>query len=309
MATRWRRVGIVLTPGSGDGRARGVAGRLARRLRRRGSLVTIQDFDDLPALTEWARTADPAFSVLFCVGGDATQSAAAELSRRHQIPFVPVPTGFGNLFASVFGHPSSARRAARLLGDGVIRMVDVGLAGDEIFLSHKSYGFIDQVQERVEEGRRQPRDRARRLLAYYAIAVRAVWTTPLASLAVEVDGARVAEDAVVVTVANVETYRDFLPLTPGASPIDGRFDVFVIPCTSKLGLAWRLVRLKLRLPGRWQGVGLYRGRTVVVDGGTGRETLRVARRALPLLLAPGAVAALERRQAEGEEEVPVETVA
>jgi hypothetical protein len=48
---------------------------------------------------------------------------------------------------------------------------------------------------------------------------------------------------------------------------------------------------------------------VVVDGGTGRETLRVARRALPLLLAPGAVAALERRQAEGEEEAPVETVA
>lgn len=309
MATRWRRVGILVTPGSGEGRARGVAGRLARRLRRRGSLVTIQDFDDLPALTEWARAAGPVFSVIFCVGGDATQSAAAELCRRHRIPFVPIPTGFGNLFASVFGHPSSARRAAQLLGDGVIRMVDVGLAGDEIFLSHKSYGFIDQVQERVEEGRRQPRDRVRRLLAYYAIAVRAVWTTPLASLAVEVDGARVAEDAVVVTVANVETYRDFLPLTPGASPIDGRFDVFVIPRTSKLGLAWRLVRLKLRLPGRWKGVGLYRGRTVVVDGGTGRETLRVARRALPLLLAPGAVAALERRQAEGEEEVPVETVA
>jgi diacylglycerol kinase family enzyme len=189
-------------------------------------------------------------------------------------------------------------------------MVDVGLAGgDEIFLSHKSYGFIDQVQERVEQGRRQPRPRARRLLAYYAIAVRAVWATPLAALAVEVDGVRVADDAVLVTVANVETYRDFLPLTPGASPIDGRFDVFVIPRTSKIGLAWRLVRLKLRLPGRWTGVGLYRGRTVVVDGGAGRETLRVARRALPLLLAPGAVAELERRQAEGEEDGPVETVA
>jgi diacylglycerol kinase (ATP) len=309
MATRWRRVGIVLTPGSGDGRARGVAGRLARRLRRRGSAVTIETFGGLPALTEWARTADPAFSVLFCVGGDATQSAAAELSRRHRIPFVPVPTGFGNLFASVFGHPASARRAARLLADGAIRMVDVGLAGDEIFLSHKSYGFIDEVQELVEEGRRQPRDRTRRLLAYYTVAVRAVWSTPLAALAVEVDGVRVAEDAVLVTVANVETYRDFLPLTPGASPIDGRFDVFVIPRTSKLGLAWRLVRLKLRLPGRWKGVGLHRGRTVVVDGGARRETLRVARRALPLLLPPGAVAALERRQAEVEEEVPVETVA
>jgi 3-hydroxy-3-methylglutaryl CoA synthase len=119
----------------------------------------------------------------------------------------------------------------------------------------------------------------------------------------------VAEQAVLVTVANVETYRDFLPLTPAASPIDGRFDVFVLPRASKLGLAWRLCRLKLRLPGRWKGVGLHRGRIVVVGRGADRETLRVARRALPLLVPPGAIAALERRQAGVEEEVRVETVA
>jgi hypothetical protein len=92
-------------------------------------------------------------------------------------------------------------------------------------------------------------------------------------------------------------------------PIDGRFDVFVMSRTSKLGLAWRLFLLKLRLPGRWRGVSLHRGRRVVVEGAAGRETLRVLRRALPLLLPPGAVAALARRQAEVEEEVPVETVA
>ena len=309
MATRWRTVCIVVTPGSGDGRARGVARRLARLLRRRGSVVTIQAFGDLPSLIGLAKSADPDFSVIFCVGGDATQSAAALLAQRHRIPFVPIPNGFGNLFASVFGHSSSPRRAARLLGDGEIRMVDMGLAGDEVFLSHKSYGFIDQIQERVEAGRRQPRDRTRRLLAYYWTAVRAVWTTPLTPLSVEVDGAVVAEEAVLVTVANVETYRDLLPLTPVASPIDGRFDVFVIPRTSKLGLAWRLLRLKLRLPGRWEGVSLYRGRTVVVGSDAGRETLRVVRRVLPLLLPPGAIEVLERRQVELADEVPVETVA
>jgi diacylglycerol kinase (ATP) len=323
MATRWRSVGIAVTPGSGDGRARGIARRLARVLRRRGSEVTVESFDDLVALTEWARTGGPPFGVLFCVGGDATQSAAALLAQRLKIPFVPIPTGFGNLFASVFGHPSSARRAAQLLADGEVRLVDIGMvsggmvsggtasgqSGEEPFLSHKSYGFIDQVQERVEEGRRQPRGRAWRLLAYYATAIRAVWSTPLAPLSVEVDGVPVAREAVLVTVANVETYRDFLPLTPAASPIDGRFDVFVIPRTSKLGLAWRLFLLKLRLPGRWRGVSLHRGRTVIVSRDGRRDTLRVVRRALPLLLPPGAVAALVRRQVEVEEEVPVETVA
>jgi diacylglycerol kinase (ATP) len=309
MPMRWQSVCIVVTPGSGEGRARGVARRLARLLRRRGAAATIQAFGDLPSLTEWAKTCGPEFDAICCVGGDATQSAAALLARRHRLPFVPIPTGFGNLFARVFGHPSSPRQAARLLDEGEVRLVDVGVAGDELFLSHKSYGFLDQVQEAVEEGRRQPRDRIRRLLAYYGTAVRAVWRTPLAPLGVEVDGALAADQAVLVTVANVETYRDFLSLTPAASPIDGRLDVFVLPRTSKWGLAWRLLRLKLRLPGRWTGVSVYRGREVVIVSEAGRETLRVVRRVLPLLLPPGAIERLKRRQVEGEEEVPLETVA
>ncbi len=309
MPSRWRSVCIVVTPGSGEGRARGIAKRLTRLLRRRGSAVAIQAFDDLPSLAEWAGACGPDFDVICCVGGDATQSAAALLARRHRIPFVPIPTGFGNLFAGVFGHPSSPREAARLLDEGEVRLVDVGVAGDELFLSHKSYGFLDQVQEAVEEGRRQPRDRVRRLLAYYGTAVRAVWRTPLAPIGVEVDGALAADQAVLVTVANVETYRDFLSLTPAASPIDGRLDVFVIPRTSKWGLAWRLLRLKLRLPGRWTGVSVYRGREVVVVSPAGRETLRVARRVLPVLLPLGAIEQLKRRQREGEDEVPLETVA
>ena len=51
MPSRWRSVCIVVTPGSGEGRARAVARRLGRLLRRRGSAVTIQAFDDLPSLT------------------------------------------------------------------------------------------------------------------------------------------------------------------------------------------------------------------------------------------------------------------
>jgi diacylglycerol kinase (ATP) len=309
MPARWRSVCIVVTPGSGEGRARGVAQRLGRLLRRRGSRVTIQAFDDLPSLVRWARTCGPGFEVICCVGGDATQSAAALLARRHRIPFVPIPNGFGNLFARVFGHPSSPRRAARLLDEGEVRMVDVGVAGDELFLCHRSYGFLDQVQEAVEDGRRQPRDRMRRLLAYYRTAVRAIRRTPLAPLGVEVDGVLAADQAVLVTVANVETYRDFLSLTPTASPIDGRLDVFVIPRTSKWGLAWRLLRLKLHLPGRWNGVSLYRAREVVVVSETGRETLRAVRRVLPLLLPAGAIARLRQRQLEAEDEVPLETVA
>jgi diacylglycerol kinase family enzyme len=107
-----------------------------------------------------------------------------------------------------------------------------------------------------------------------------------------------------VTVANVETYRGFLSLTPKASPIDGRFDVLVVPRVARLRLFVRLLNIMLRLPRRWKGVALYRARHVVVTMDGRREELRTARHVLPLLVPPGALAALVRRQVD--EDAPIE---
>ncbi|RPH81137.1 MAG: hypothetical protein EHM88_11620 [Candidatus Rokuibacteriota bacterium] len=308
-----RRAGavqIVVTPGSGEGRARATARSLARRLEQRGHAVDVRAFTDLAALTEWAQTCPPGASHVICIGGDATLSAAAVAAIRGPTPFVPVPNGFGNVFAQVFGHSGQAGAVVALLEDGEIRSVDVGAvkreSSDEVFLSHRSYGFLEQIQQVAERGRQQPRRRFLRHLWYYGVARRFLFRTRLASFQVEVEGTLVADDAVLVTVANVETYRGFLALTPTASPIDGLFDVFVVPGVSKAGLLLRLVRLMLRLPGRWRGVALYRGRRVTVTTPWRREELVVRRRALPLLVPPGAIEALRRRTVEGDDP-PIET--
>jgi diacylglycerol kinase (ATP) len=299
---RPRRAGtvqLVVTPGSGEGRARATARRLAARLERRGHGVDLRSFADLAALTAWAETGSPGVSHIICIGGDATLSAAAAAAIRDKIPFIPVPNGFGNVFAQVFGYSHRAGEVVRLLEGGEVRPVDVGVArrdaGDEVFLSHRSYGFLEHIQQVAERGRNQPRRRILRHLYYYRVAHRFLFRTRLASFQVVIDGKPVTDDAVLVTVANVETYRGFLALTPTASPIDGLFDVFVMPRVSKAGLLLRLVRLMLRLPGRWRGVALYRGRRVTVTTPWRCEELAVRRRALPLLVPPGAIEALERR--------------
>ena len=87
---------------------------------------------------------------------------------------------------------------------------------------------------------------------------------------------RVADDAVLVTVANVETYRGFLSLTPKAVPIDGLFDVAVVPRVSKVVLIAGLLRLMIG----WGRLKLYRGRRVVVTTPRRREELAVRWRAL-----------------------------
>lgn len=294
-----RPVDIVVTPGSGEGRALGLARRVRRVLGRRGRRATIRAFHDLSELVRWAETGACDASHLICVGGDATLSAAARASMRCNAPLVPVPTGFGNIFATVFRHPRRAKHVADLLACGEPRLVDVGVVStpsdEDIFLSHRSYGLLEQVQALAEHGRRQPRRRALRYLWYWGVAYRFLFRSRLASFSVEIDGRLVATDAVLVTVANVETYHGFLSLTPAASAVDGLFDIAIIGRVSTPRLLWRLLRLLLQLPGRWDGLALHRGQRVVVTTPRRREVLTVRRRALPLLVPPGAVEAVAAR--------------
>ena len=280
---------IVVTAGSGDGRALATARALVPRLAARGHRARLRCFPSADDLHAWALRSAPEFSHLVCVGGDATQSAAAEAAARLAVPLVPVPSGFGNVFARAFGYPDHRDAVADLIERGHVRRVDAGLAGDRIFLCHRSYGFLEDVQRAVERGRAQPRSRLRRHLAYYAMAGEILRGIPLSSIAVEADGVRVAANAALVTVANVETYRGFLTLTPGAVPFDGLLDVCIIPRTTKRGLLGRLVAVLLRIPGRWQGIELVRARhvTVAVEGRP-PECLRVVPDALPLVLPPAA---------------------
>jgi len=298
-------VQIVVTPGSGEGRARFITRRVRRALKRRGHEVCVQSFGSLGKLLEWSDTCEADFSHLVAVGGDATLSAAAGASVRLSIPFVPVPSGFGNMFARAFGFDSRTPRVTELFERGQVRRVDVGsMSNGRLFLSHRSFGLLDDIQEAVEKGRGQPTSRLWRHLAYFAEARRFLYRAPLPSIRVEVDGEMLAEKAGLVTVANVETYRDYLSLTPTASPVDGVFDVFAISASSRFRLWLRVLRLLLTRSRRAEGMALARGRSVRVRvEGHAPEELTVLRRALPLLVLPESVKELKARQVEAETEL------
>jgi len=289
-----RRVQIIVTPGSGEGRTLVTAQHLHRLLRQRGDVSDIRTYESLAALRHWAQICARDFTSLVCVGGDATQSAAAIAAMRLDVPFVPVPNGFGNIFGRVFEHPSDPEAVVNLLDEGEPQRVDVGmLNGSEVFLSHHSYGMLQQVQEMVERPGEQPKSRGARYLAYYVTARRLIVEAQPPCLRVEVDDTLVAEGAGLVTVANVETYRGYLSLTPTASPLDGKFDVFIAPRTSHRRLVARLLGLMLGLS--WKGVQRLRGRRVVVTDGDRREVLQTVSGVLPLIVPPGSAARLDRR--------------
>jgi diacylglycerol kinase family enzyme len=302
-------VQIVVTPGSGDGRALGLARHLRRGLQAHGYAASLLAFREMSQLRQWTRTCDATFSYLVAVGGDATLSEAAAAAVRHSTPFVPVPSGFGNLFTSVFEHPREPDDVIELLGRSDLVWADLGAARNRMFLSHESFGFLARVQQTVERIRRRPRQHYLRLLTYYRTAAKRLRQTPLDSIQVEIDGELVVDRAALVTIANVETYRGFLSLTPAASPLDGFFDVCVVPRTTRTRVLGHLVKMMLEIPGCREGVGLYRGRRVRVRVNRGNpHDIRMVVGALPLVVPLGSVERLEARRTDAESKTSVITL-
>jgi diacylglycerol kinase family enzyme len=291
---------IVVNPRSGDGKALEAAREIEWQLVARGHRTTLRMFSTLEEAKRWARRHDGSFSYLFCVGGDSTLSGVASASVRHGVPFIPVPFGFGNLFGRTFGHSPDPRAAVRLLDEGVVQWTDVGISNGDVFLSHKSFGFIEEVQVAVESAPAMPSGRIRRALSYLRTGLRAFRDLALPRIRVEADGHCLASAATLVSVANVPTYRGVLELAPDATPVDGLLDVVVVPRMPKRRLLALLLGFVLRVPWRWEHVLKTRARHVTVKIGPRgpREELRVLRQALPVLAPPQSVATLEPESAE-----------
>jgi diacylglycerol kinase (ATP) len=293
LGARSHAITLVVTPGSGNGRALQKARQLREALRARGHQVKIETFSDLEGLRRWATSGDSRFSLLISVGGDGTQDTAALAALRRSVPFVSVPSGFGNLFARALGHSDRVDHVIDTLEHGRLVYIDVGIRNGEPFLCQKSYGLLAQIENEVGIAGR-PRARWRRGLAYYQMALRYLRTMPLTTFRVAVDGRVVSRDAAIVTVANVETYGSWLNLTPTASPIDGLLDVFVMERATKRAIVAKLLKRQLHIPGTEEGTFLRRGRHISVRAShQAADEISLIRHRLPVLVSSTTAEALE----------------
>ncbi|MDQ3672478.1 MAG: hypothetical protein M3364_08615 [Actinomycetota bacterium] len=107
-------------------------------------------------LAELARETDA--DVLGMAGGDGSLGAVAQVAIERELPFVCVPWGTRNHFASDVGldadDPLSTLAA---YADGVERRIDVGRVGEQLFLNNVSLGVYARLVHR-RELRRQRRE-------------------------------------------------------------------------------------------------------------------------------------------------------
>jgi diacylglycerol kinase (ATP) len=280
-------VQLVVNPRAGHGSAAAFARRLACHLRTDRYDVQLLSAEDLPRARERLLRTGRNLRTLIGIGGDYTLNELAAVAMELQVPLLPVPAGFGNIFARNLGYTATIPSVLSLLEHGAVQRIDAGRVGHSVFLANHAFGFTEDVKTAVEAAPALPQQPLRRYLQYWRAAARSIVTAPLPSLGVEVDGARLADRAAMVVVANVPTYRGFLSLTPAASPFDGLLDVFVVPAMPKPRLIALLLGFLVHAPGRWRDVRCRRAARVrVTMAGRIEHELCVLPAAVPVLLLP-----------------------
>jgi diacylglycerol kinase family enzyme len=82
-------------------------------------------------------------------GGDGTLAAGAAAALRNGSELAILPLGTRNHFARQLGIPLEIEEAVRLAATGTARRIDIGEAGDRVFINNLSAGaYVELVRER-----------------------------------------------------------------------------------------------------------------------------------------------------------------
>ena len=119
-------------------------------------------------VVDLARTATA--DVLGMAGGDGSLGPVAAVAIERGLPFVAVPWGTRNHFARDLGLDRADPLASLDAFGGVERRIDVGRAGDRLFLNNVSLGLYARLVHRRERHRRRRETLAR--LRALAILIR-----------------------------------------------------------------------------------------------------------------------------------------
>ncbi|HEY2551666.1 MAG TPA: diacylglycerol kinase family protein [Streptosporangiaceae bacterium] len=139
---------LIMNPRSGDGKAECLG--LADAASRRGiSTVLLLPGDDLGQLARQA-VADGA-DVIGMAGGDGSQALVADICRRHDVAFACIPAGTRNHLAMDLGlDREDLTGSLDAFGDAVERRIDLGLAGDRVFVNNATAGLYAKIVQSPE---------------------------------------------------------------------------------------------------------------------------------------------------------------
>lgn len=182
--------------------------------------------NDLEELVSCSREAAEHIDLLIIHGGDGTIhqviNSIAPLPKRPTVAIIP--GGTCNDFSRMLGLPQNLKKAAAVIADGKTASIDLGQYEDSYFLNFWGVGLIADASNNIDE------DQKARLgvLSYFISTMRTVNQAEPFAFEMEIDGARLAGEAVMILVMNGRFIgtREFAG--PDIRPDDGKLHVIFV---------------------------------------------------------------------------------
>ncbi len=221
-----KKVHIVINPASGQPQP--ILNQINQVFHPAGVQWSVSITQNSGDATRFAKQAIAQGADVVCsYGGDGTVMEVARGVQGGDIPMAILPGGTANLMSVELGIPKDLNAAAQIAIDpnSVVRRVDMGQAGDQIFMLRVGIGFSG---EKVKLADRELKDKWG-ILAYSIAGLKALKTVPVAKYRISVDGEEYETDGKSCLIDNAGNMGlQGLSISKGISVDDGFLDVLVV---------------------------------------------------------------------------------
>jgi diacylglycerol kinase family enzyme len=250
-----RNVLVIANPVAGRGRGERMAQRLAECLRAEGCDVELFATRARGDARDRAARVAGDVTAIVSVGGDGTLSEVLSGLRQRATPVAQLALGTANVLALDLRLPRDPAELARVVVAGRVQRVDLARVGDRLCFLGASAGYDARVVHGLERLRRGPITKF--TWARAALTELCDYAPP--QLTIVVDGKLEPGTFGMVLVANVVNDAGWPCLAADRALDDGRFEAYLFPARSRLGLLRHAARgIFARFPGG--GVRRVQGR-------------------------------------------------
>lgn len=231
-----RQIALLANPAAGRGNADQTRAAVTERLTASGAEVAHLIGDDADHALELVRKAvADGVDTVVTLGGDGMVHVAVQALADTDVSLGVVPLGTGNDFARALGIPTDdPLAAADVVGADRSRRIDLGRSGETWFATVLAAGFDAAVNEQANT-MRWPHGDLRYTFA--ALSVIRSWTPVPYRLEIEDStGATTVreQEAMLLAIANTESYGGGLRIAAECDPADGLLDAILIKPVSRL---------------------------------------------------------------------------
>ena len=182
----------------------------------RSEVVEAKEFGDV------IRGAAGTVDTVLVAGGDGSLSAALPALLETKLALGILPMGTANNLARTLGLPTDLAAAARVVGGGRLRHIDIGVANDRVFFTTASLGLSVRITEELSGEAKQRFG----MLAYALTTLRLVREARPFHVDIVADGLAVRSRTVQVVVGNGRFYGQGLQVAQDASIDDATLDLY-----------------------------------------------------------------------------------